>query len=143
MLTLGRGNEIVLHCVDSLRFLVMNADIKEIQTNMGSWVRSLAHEGQLRWIGPEKGPLHLAVAGIVNAFWDLWSKMEGKPVWKLLVDLNPEQLVSLVDFRYMEDCITKEEAIEMLKKEVPMKSEREKHIVENGFPAYTTQGHIY
>ena len=74
---------------------------QEIQTNMGSWVRSLAHESQLRWIGPEKGPLHLAVAGIVNSFWDLWGKMESKPVWKLLVDMTPEQLVSLVDFRYV------------------------------------------
>ena len=137
--TLGRGNEIVLHCVDSLRFLVINKDIKEIQANMGSWVRSLAHESQLRWIGPEKGPLHLAVAGIVNSFWDLWGKMESKPVWKLLVDMTPEQLVSLVDFRYMEDCITKDEAIEMLQKEVPMKSKREVHIRMSGFPAYTTQ----
>ena len=84
---------------------------------MGNWVRTLAHDGQLRWIGPEKGALHLAVAGIVNAFWDLWGKMENKPVWKLLVDMTPAQLVSLVDFRYMEDCITKEEAIEMLQKE--------------------------
>ena len=106
---------------------------------MGSWVRSLAHESQLRWIGPEKGPLHLAVAGIVNSFWDLWGKMESKPVWKLLVDMTPEQLVSLVDFRYMEDCITKDEAIEMLQKEVPMKSKREVHIRMSGFPAYTTQ----
>ena len=84
---------------------------------MGNWVRTLAHDGQLRWIGPEKGALHLAVAGIVNAFWDLWGKIEKKPVWKLLVDMTPSQLVSLVDFRYMEDCITKEEAIEMLQKE--------------------------
>ena len=106
---------------------------------MGNWVRTLAHDGQLRWIGPEKGALHLAVAGIVNAFWDLWGKMENKPVWKLLVDMTPAQLVSLVDFRYMEDCITKEEAIEMLQKESGFKKEREDFIKKNGFPAYTTQ----
>lgn len=106
---------------------------------MGNWVRTLAHDGQLRWIGPEKGALHLAVAGIVNAFWDLWGKMENKPVWKLLVDMTPAQLVSLVDFRYMEDCITKEEAIEMLQEESGFKKEREDFIKKNGFPAYTTQ----
>ena len=106
---------------------------------MGNWVRTLAHDGQLRWIGPEKGALHLAVAGIVNAFWDLWGKMENKPVWKLLVDMTPQQLVSLVDFRYMEDCITPSEAIEILQKEAKFKEAREEFITQNGFPAYTTQ----
>ena len=67
---------------------------------MGNWVRSLCHEGQLRWLGPEKGVIHLAVAAIINAFWDLWGKMEQKPIWKLLVDMTPEQIVSLIDFRY-------------------------------------------
>ena len=68
---------------------------------MASWVRQLGHDGQLRWVGPEKGVLALAIAGIINAFWDLWAKMEGKPVWKLLVDMTPERIVSLIDFRYL------------------------------------------
>lgn len=137
--TLGRGNEIVAHCVDALRFLVVGCRVEEIQANMGKWIRGLANEGQLRWIGPEKGPLHLAVAGIVNAFWDLWGKMEKKPVWKLLVDMNPQQLVSLIDFRYIDDCVSPQEAIQMLENEAPFKAQREAQIRENGFPAYTTQ----
>lgn len=137
--TLGRGNEIVAHCVDALRFLVLGCKVEEIQANMGMWIRGLANEGQLRWIGPEKGPLHLAVAAIVNAFWDLWGKMAGKPVWKLLVDMSPKQLVSLIDFRYIDDCVSPQEAIEILEKEASFKPQREAQIIKNGFPAYTTQ----
>jgi L-fuconate dehydratase len=137
--TIGRGNELVLHAVDSLRFLVIGKCIQDVTCNMGEWVKSLAHDGQLRWVGPEKGVIHLAVGGIVNAFWDLWGKIEQKPVWKLLVDMTPEEIVSLVDFRYITDCVTKEEAVTMLRSQVPLKKKREAEVATNGFPAYTTQ----
>jgi len=137
--TLGRGNELVLHAVDSLRFLVVGRHIEAIQNDMSKWVRELTSEGQMRWVGPEKGVLALAVGGIVNSFWDLWGKLEGKPVWKLLCDMTPEQIVTLVDFRYIDDCITKEEALSILKKGKRHQEEREKYVKKKGFPAYTTE----
>ncbi|GFY65679.1 mitochondrial enolase superfamily member 1 [Trichonephila inaurata madagascariensis] len=91
------------------------------------WRDISTSDSQLRWIGPEKGVIHLATAAVVNALWDLWARMEGKPVWKLLVDMTPEQLVSTIDFRYITDVITKEEAIELLKKKEDGKKERGKN----------------
>lgn len=137
--TLGRGNEVVLHCVDSLRFMVIDKAVSAIQNDMSSWVRELTSESQLRWIGPEKGVLALAVAAIVNAFWDLWGKLEDKPVWKLLCDMTPEQIVSLVDFRYIDDCVTKKEAIDLLRRGKKHQEKREEFVRKNGFPAYTTE----
>jgi L-fuconate dehydratase len=107
---------------------------------MGKWVRSLAHDSQLRWVGPEKGIIHMAVAAIVNAFWDLWAKMEQKPVWKLLVDMSPEQIVSLIDFRYIDDCLSPTEALAFLKNQCPIeKKQRETQLFQTGYKGYTTQ----
>lgn len=106
---------------------------------MGSWIGELTNESQLRWVGPHKGVIHLAVAAIANAFWDLWGKIEGKPVWKVLVDMTPDQIVSLIDFKWIEDCITKQEALEMLQAQEEHKKAREEVILDQGFPAYTTE----
>ena len=96
--------------------IVEGKTLKEIFENFGELWRALANHHQLRWVGPEKGVSHLAIAGIINALWDLWGKLENKPVWRLLLDLTPEQLVNCLDFRYVTDFITKEEAISILKK---------------------------
>jgi L-fuconate dehydratase len=95
-------------------------------------------DGQLRWVGPEKGVIHLATAAIVNAVWDLYAKSEGKPLWRLLTDMRPEELVRCVPFRYITDAITPEEALEILRKNEPTKPEREQEMLAHGFPAYTT-----
>ncbi|XP_076238299.1 mitochondrial enolase superfamily member 1 [Calliopsis andreniformis] len=120
-------------------YLVKGQNVNEIFANFGSFWRKLTSESQLRWIGPEKGVTHLATAAIINALWDLWARLENKPVWKLLTDLTPEQLVSTIDFRYITDVITKEEAIKMLKNNEKGKKEREEILKKNGYPAYTTQ----
>ncbi|BFZ16800.1 hypothetical protein BsWGS_19839 [Bradybaena similaris] len=136
--TVGRGNNIVCEAIKLLSGLVVGQDIALIFSDFASFWRSLTSEDQIRWLGPEKGVMHLAVAAIINALWDLWAKIEGKPLWKLLVDMEPEKLVSTIDFRYLEDALTKEEAIAILKSMQAGKTQREKEMKENGYPAYTT-----
>jgi len=136
--TLGRGNEIVCHCIDSLRFLVVGAKLKDIFDNMGAWLYKVNNEGQMRWLGPEKGVIGMAVAAIVNSLWDLRARIDEKPVWKVLVDMSPEELVKLIDFTYIEDCVTETEALDMLKQNEDAKSEREAILIAEGLPAYTT-----
>jgi L-fuconate dehydratase len=105
---------------------------------MGAFWRRMVGDSQLRWVGPEKGVLHLATAAVVNAVWDLWAKAEGKPLWKLLVDLSPEELVRCVDFRYITDALTREEALAILRRHAPGRAEREAEMRRDGYPAYTT-----
>ncbi|XP_065221869.1 mitochondrial enolase superfamily member 1-like isoform X2 [Planococcus citri] len=137
--TLGRGTEIVVAAIRALSHIILFQDHDTIFKNFASYWRKLTSETQLRWLGPEKGVIHLATAAIVNALWDLWARIEEKPVWKLLVDMEPEQLVSVIDFRYISEVITKEEAIEILQRNVEGKSDRETFLRNNGYPAYTTQ----
>lgn len=137
--TLGRGNEIVVEACRSLSTLVRGQKVFNIFNDFATFWRKLTSEPQLRWIGPEKGVIHLATAAIINALWDMWARIEKKPVWKLLVDLTPEQLVSTIDFRYITDVITKEEAIQMLKENEKNKKKNEEFLMKNGYPAYTTQ----
>ncbi|GLG96997.1 Mitochondrial enolase superfamily member 1 [Gryllus bimaculatus] len=137
--TLGRGTEIVVQAINSMSSMVIGKDAAEIFQNFGAFWRQLTSESQLRWIGPEKGVVHLATAAIVNALWDLWGKVENKPVWKLLVDMEPETLVRAIDFRYITDVVTPEEALAMLKKAASGKEEREAELRRTGYPAYTTQ----
>lgn len=99
--TCGRGTEVVCSAVKTLRFLIEGRDCRQIWANFAQFYREITSESQIRWIGPEKGVIQLATAAVINALWDLWARMEGKPVWKLLVDMTPEQLVSTIDFRYM------------------------------------------
>src|SRR5262245_25829863 len=103
----------------------------------GFW-RRLTSDSQLRWIGPEKGVIHLSTAAVVNAVWDLWAKVEGKPLWKLLADMTPEALVGCIDFRYITDAITPEDAIDLLRERASDRSTREAEIIRTGYPAYTT-----
>ena len=136
--TLGRGTEIVVEAIKSLTPLLIKRSLLSIYIDFGSFWHNLVNESQLRWIGPEKGAVHIATAGIINALWDLWGKIENKPVWKVLCDLTPEEIVSLVDFTHITDTLTKDEALAILKKLAPTRAQRVKEIEEKGYPAYIT-----
>jgi L-fuconate dehydratase len=124
--------------VRALEHLVVGRTLDEITSDFRGFWRSLASEGQLRWLGPEKGVIHLATAAVVNAVWDLWAKSEGKPLFRLLVDLPPEELVAAIDFRYIEDALTPAEAIALLEARREGREERLAVIEQRGYPAYTT-----
>ena len=137
--TIGRGNEICVTAARALAPLVVGVTLEEITDDMGAfWHHVIAGDSQLRWIGPEKGAIHLATAAIVNGLWDLWAKSKGKPVWKLLVDMSPQQLVGCLNFSYVTDAIGPEEALAMLERNVSLKAERESEMEKFGYPAYTT-----
>src|SRR5260221_4866230 len=136
--TIGRGNEVVVAAIMSLTSRIVGVTTEWIVENPGRFWRYITGDSQLRWIGPDKGAMHLATAAVVSAVWDLWAKAEGKPVWKLLVDLSPAELVRCVDFRYITDAITPDEALALLRRLEPTKREREAEMHRDGFPAYTT-----
>jgi L-fuconate dehydratase len=136
--TSGRGTEVCVAAIRALEPLVVGRSLEAIAADMRGFWRSLASDTQLRWLGPEKGVIHLATAAVVNAVWDLWAKREGKPLWKLLSDMTPEQLVGCVDFRYIADALAPEEAIELLQQARRGAAAREREIVASGYPAYTT-----
>src|SRR5438046_2829822 len=138
--TLGRGTEVCVAAINALAPIVVGRTLESITSDMRGFWRAITGEQQLRWIGPEKGAIHLASAALINAVWDLYAKVEGKPLWKLLVDMTPEQIVSCVDFRYIDDALTPEEALELLRRRASTKSEREEILLREGFgfPAYTT-----
>ena len=136
--TIGRGNEICALAIDAYRPLVVGRSLADITSDFASFWRALAGESQLRWLGPEKGVIHLAFAAIVNAVWDLYAKAEGKPLWKLLSDMTPRQIVSCIDFRYITDALRPEEALEILERQRPTTAEREAFLLAHGYPAYTT-----
>ena len=136
--TLGKGTELCVAAVNALAPNLVGKKLEDITAHMGQWWQRFANPDQLRWVGPEKGVLHLAVAALVNAVWDLWGKAEKKPVWRLVADLTPEQLVDLIDWRYLSDALTKDEALAMLKANASTKVQRIAELERVGFPAYTT-----
>ena len=136
--TIGRGTEIVVAAVMALRPLVVGQPLAAFTGSPGAFWKHLTGDSQLRWLGPEKGVIHLATAAVVNALWDLWAKIERKPLWKLLSGLSPAQIVELVDWRYLSDAMTPSEAQEMLDRLVSTRSARESEIIASGYPAYTT-----
>lgn len=136
--TIGRGNEIVCAAIRAHEHLVVGRTLGEFAADPGAFWRSLTSDSQLRWIGPDKGAVHLALAAIVNALWDLHAKAEGKPLWRLVADFTPEQFVRCVDFRYLTDAITPEEALAMLRALEPTKAGRIARLEAEGYPAYTT-----
>ncbi len=136
--TIGRGNEICVAAVKSLEPFIVGKTLQDITADMGAFWRAITGDSQLRWLGPDKGVIHLATAAIVNAVWDLWAKSEGKPVWKLLVDMSPEQLVRCLDFRFVTDALTPDEAVAMLRRAAPGKAAREREMLAQGYPGYTT-----
>jgi L-fuconate dehydratase len=136
--TNGRGNEIVVAAVHALKHHVIGRRLDDIVSDMRSLYRDLTADKQLRWLGPEKGILHMATGAVLNAVWDLWAKREQKPMWKHLVDLPPEQLVSTIDFSYITDVLTAEDAVAMLQSRRAGLDARETEMRAEGYPAYTT-----
>ncbi|WP_437838210.1 L-fuconate dehydratase [Sorangium sp. So ce1153] len=136
--TIGRGNELCVAAIEALRPLLVGRRVDAMTADMGAFWDEITGDSQLRWVGPEKGTIHLATAAVVNAAWDLWAKRAGKPLWKLLVDMSPEELVRCVSFRYITDVLSPEEALEILRRRAPTRGAREEEMRERGFPAYTT-----
>lgn len=136
--TIGRGNELCVAAITSISSLLIGRSLETIASDMGAFWRQIVSDSQLRWLGPEKGVIHLATAALVNAIWDLWAKVAGKPLWKLLTDMTPVELVRCVDFTYLTDVLTPEEALDMLAAVAPTKIERETKLLANGYPAYIT-----
>lgn len=136
--TMGRGNEICVAAVEALKFLVIGHSLGSITSDFSGYWRRMTSDGQLRWLGPEKGVIHLATAAVINAIWDLLAKVEKKPLWKFLVDMNPEELVSAIDFRYISDVLEPEEAVEILRRNAHTRADREAQMKRAGFPAYIT-----
>ncbi|WP_175916572.1 MULTISPECIES: enolase C-terminal domain-like protein [Burkholderia] len=138
--TIGRGNELCVEAAHALaKLFVIGRSLDEITADFGAyWHEMVAGDCQLRWVGPEKGVVHLATAALINAIWDLWAKTARKPVWKFLVDMPPEQLVNCIDFTYIDDVLTRDEAVAMLRRAAPGKAQREREMREHGFPGYTT-----
>ena len=136
--TIGRGTELCVEAIDLLAGHAVGRTVEDIAGDMAGFWRDVVGDSQLRWLGPEKGVVHLATAALVNAVWDLYAKLEGKPLWKLLADMTPEQLVACVDFRYIDDALSKKDALEILRARMPTRSAREAEMRRDGFPAYTT-----
>ncbi len=136
--TIGRGTEIVCLAIEALRHLVVGTELAIILENPGKYWRQLTGDSQLRWIGPDKGAMHLATGAVVNAIWDLLAKQAGKPVWQLVADMSPEQIADIVDYRYLTDALTREEAIEILTTAQSGKAERVATLKREGYACYTT-----
>ncbi|WP_306419512.1 L-fuconate dehydratase [Palleronia abyssalis] len=136
--TIGRGNEICVAAIEALRPLVVGLDLDWIAEDMGRFWRHVTGDSQLRWIGPDKGAIHLATGAVINAAWDLWAKSQGKPVWQLVADMGPEDLVRCIDFRYITDCVTPDWAVAFLTRQSEGKADRIATLMAEGYPCYTT-----
>ncbi|MFD9324546.1 L-fuconate dehydratase [Streptomyces sp. NPDC060065] len=136
--TIGRGNDVQVAAIDALRGHVIGRSVDELCADPGSLGRDLIGDSQLRWLGPEKGVMHMAIGAVVNAVWDLAAKRADKPLWQLLADAEPEWLVRQVDFRYITDALTPDEALDLLRRGKQGAEDRQARLVERGFPAYTT-----
>ena len=136
--TIGRGNDICIAAIEAMRHLVVGLDLDWVREDPARFWRHLTGDSQLRWIGPDKGAVHLATGALVNAMWDLWARSVGKPVWRLVAEMSPEEIVRAIDFRYLTDCITPEEALALLRAKEAGKAERIATLRAEGYPCYTT-----
>ena len=136
--TIGRGNEVQTAAIRALTPYLEGRVVEEVLDDMGGFWRELVWDSQLRWLGPEKGVMHMAIGAVVNALWDLKAKRAGLPLWQLLGRMTPEEIVDLVDFRYLTDALTREDALDILRAGEAGRAEREAHLLANGYPAYTT-----
>ncbi|XUY26684.1 L-fuconate dehydratase [Agrobacterium sp. rho-8.1] len=136
--TIGRGNDICCMAIEAMRHLVVGTDLSTVLANPGKYWRHLTSDSQLRWIGPDKGAMHLATGAVVNAVWDLLAKQAGKPVWQLVADMSAEQIADIVDYRYLTDVLTRDEALAILKKAEVGKAERVEILRQDGYACYTT-----
>ncbi|MCO5064099.1 MAG: L-fuconate dehydratase [Rhizobiaceae bacterium] len=136
--TIGRGNEICVTAIEAMRHLLVGLDLDWIREDPGRMWRHLTSDSQLRWIGPDKGAMHLATGAAVNAVWDLLAKDAGKPVWKLVADMSAEEILKIVDFRYLTDVLTPDEALAILRKAEAGRADREAILMRDGYRCYTT-----
>jgi len=136
--TIGRGNDLCLHAIEALMPRLQGLVLSDIAADMGAFWRHMTSDSQLRWVGPDKGVIHLATGAIINAVWDLWARSAGKPVWQLVSDMSPRDLVRCVDFRYLTNVFTPEDAYDLLSRLEESKHERRQHLLQMGYPAYTT-----
>jgi L-fuconate dehydratase len=136
--TIGRGNDVQTLACAAFRHLVVGRNVEDVVGNLGAFARSLTNDSQLRWLGPEKGVIHMAIGAVVNAAWDLAARQAGKPVWRLIADMSPEQIVDLIDFRYISDALTPAESLDILRAAAIGKAERIRKLNALGYPAYTT-----
>jgi len=136
--TIGRGNDLCCAAIEQLAPLVVGRELEEIVADGAAFWRRLTNDGQLRWLGPEKGVIHLATAALVNAVWDLWARVDEKPLWQLVCEMSPEQFVACVDFRYLTDVLDRDEALDLLRALAPTRAERIAELARDGYPAYLT-----
>jgi L-fuconate dehydratase len=136
--TIGRGNEVVVAAIEALRGHVVGRFVDDIAADLGGFSAALVNDSQLRWLGPEKGVMHMAIGAVVNAAWDLAAKLAGKPVWRLLADMTPEEIVALVDFRYIDDVLTPDDALALLRAARANRADRIAVLERDGYPAYTS-----
>ena len=136
--TTGPGNDLQIRAIEGLADWVVGRSVEQVLSDMGAFSKELIHEPHLRWLGPEKGVVHMAAGAVINAAWDLRAKRAGQPLWQHLALLEPEELVSLVDFRYLTDALTRGEALEILEGTKATRAEREERLLKEGYPAYTT-----
>lgn len=136
--TIGRGNDICTLAAQRRGEPLVGRDVDDVVGDMGGIYRDLASDSQLRWLGPDKGVEHLALAAVMNAVWDLAARKAGKPLWRLLAEMSPEELVDAADLTYLSDALTREEALDILRESVPHREERIRHLEATGYPCYTT-----
>lgn len=137
-LTCGRGNEICAAAIGSLSPFVVGLDVDEMAADMGGLLRRMSDDGQLRWLGPQKGVIHLSIAAVLNAAWDLIAKKAGKPLWRLLLDMPPKEVTALIDWRHLRDALTEDEAQDMLQQRMNGREQRIAEMERDGYPAYIT-----
>jgi L-fuconate dehydratase len=136
--TVGRGNDIQVAAIRALEPYVAGYSLEATVAGMGELSRRMVHDSPLRWLGPEKGVMHMAIGAVINAVWDLKARLEGKPLWQVLADMSPEELVDLVDFRYLSDALSREEALTILRTGQRSRAQREQQLLTSGYPAYAT-----
>jgi L-fuconate dehydratase len=136
--TIGRGNDVETTAIGALRHLVVGREVAAVVSDLGGFARSLVNDSHLRWLGPEKGVIHMAIGALINAAWDMAARRAGKPVWRLIAEMTPEEIVDLIDFRYISDALTPGEALALLHTAAPGRAARMKTLLERGYPAYTT-----
>jgi L-fuconate dehydratase len=136
--TLGRGTELCVAAVRAFAAFVEGRSLAELMADPARFWRQVTGDSQLRWLGPERGIIHMAAAGVINAVWDLWAKTRRLPLWRALVELSPEEIVAAIDFRYLHDALTPREALEILRRQESSRAERLANLEQTGYPAYTT-----
>jgi len=136
--TIGRGNDVQVAAIDALAGHLVGRELEPLLDDMGGTFRELIGDSQLRWLGPEKGVMHMAIGAVINALWDIKAKRAGLPLWQLLAGMTPEEIVDLVDFRYLTNALTRQDALEILRSAHNGRAEREQQLLATGYPGYTT-----